>query len=46
MYACDTNDLNNIYLLMYTYLYLRDFKEADQFLAKICRDHEATGEKN
>ena len=34
MYRCDTNDLNNIYLLMYTYLYLRDFKEANRLLQK------------
>ena len=34
MYNCDTNDLNNNYLLMYTYLYLRDFKEADRLLQK------------
>jgi TolB-like protein/AraC-like DNA-binding protein/Flp pilus assembly protein TadD len=34
MYAGDTNDPDNIYLLMYTYLYLRDFKEADRLLQK------------
>ena len=34
MYACDTEDLNNIYELMYTYLYLRDFKEAGRLLQK------------
>jgi TolB-like protein/AraC-like DNA-binding protein len=34
MYMCDTNDLNNIYLLMYTYLYLRDFKEAGRLMQK------------
>ncbi|MFY9153207.1 MAG: helix-turn-helix domain-containing protein [Prolixibacteraceae bacterium] len=34
MYACDTDDLNNIYELMYTYLYLRDFKEANHWLQK------------
>ena len=34
MYSCDTIDLNNIYLLMYTYLYLRDFKEAERFMQK------------
>jgi TolB-like protein/AraC-like DNA-binding protein/Tfp pilus assembly protein PilF len=34
MYSGDTNDLNNIYLLMYTYLYQRDFKDANQLLQK------------
>ena len=32
--TCDTNDTNNIYLLMYTYLYLRDFREAQRLLQK------------
>jgi TolB-like protein/AraC-like DNA-binding protein len=34
MYACDTKDLDNIYLLMYTYLYMRNFKEAYILLQK------------
>ena len=32
LYACDTKKPNNIYLLMYTYLYLRDFREANLLL--------------
>ncbi len=34
MYACDTKDIDNIYLLMYTYIYMRDFKEAYILLQK------------
>jgi TolB-like protein/AraC-like DNA-binding protein len=34
MYACDTKKLSNIYLLMYTFLYLRDFREAERLLQK------------
>ena len=34
MYACDKEDPDNIYLLFYTYLYLRDFKNADLLLQK------------
>lgn len=34
MYTCDTDNLNNIYELMYTYLYLRDFKTANQWFQK------------
>jgi TolB-like protein/AraC-like DNA-binding protein len=34
MYACNTEDLDNIYWLFYTYLYLRDFREADLLMQK------------
>ncbi|MDP2087919.1 MAG: helix-turn-helix domain-containing protein [Flavobacteriaceae bacterium] len=34
MYACDTEDLDNIYLLFYTYLYLRDFDKASLLMQK------------
>ena len=34
MYACDTEDLGNIYLLLYTYLYLRDFNKASLLMQK------------
>jgi tetratricopeptide (TPR) repeat protein len=34
MYICDTTELSNIYLLMYTNLYLRDFKEAERLMQK------------
>lgn len=34
MYECDTTNLKNIYLLLYTHLYLRDFREAGVLLQK------------
>lgn len=34
MYNCDTENLENIYLLFYTYLYLRDFKNATILMQK------------
>lgn len=34
MYNCDTENLDNIYLLFYTYLYLRDFKNAKILMQK------------
>ena len=46
MYRIDTDDINNIYLLMYTYLYLRDFKEAGRLLQKYEGHNEATRQKN
>lgn len=45
MYACDTVDLNNIYELMYTYLYLRNFKEADRWLQKYITKMNQQGRK-
>lgn len=32
MYGCNTKDPNNIYRLLYTCLYLRDFREAEKLL--------------
>jgi len=34
MYACDTEDSDNILMLFHTYLYLRDFKEAFLLMQK------------
>jgi TolB-like protein/AraC-like DNA-binding protein/Flp pilus assembly protein TadD len=45
MYACDTNNLKNIYLLLYTYLYLRDFKEAGLLLQKYTEIMKQQGRK-
>ena len=45
MYACDTNNLKNIYLLLYTYLYLRDFKEAGLLLQKYIEIMKQQGRK-
>jgi TolB-like protein/AraC-like DNA-binding protein len=45
MYKCDTEDLNNIYQLMSTYIYLRDFKEANLLLNKYLRIKKQQGRK-
>lgn len=45
MYACDTKNTNNIYLLMYTYLYLRDFREAERLMQKYIEIMKQQGRK-
>ena len=45
MYACDTNKINNIYLLMYTFLYLRDFTEAERLMQKYLEIMKLQGRK-
>jgi TolB-like protein/AraC-like DNA-binding protein len=45
MYACDTNNLKNIYLLLYTYLYQRDFREAGLLLQKYTEIMKQQGRK-
>ena len=45
MYACDTKSSNNIYLLMYTFLYLRDFREAERLLQKYIEIMKQQGRK-
>ena len=45
MYSCDTKNSNNIYLLMYTYLYLRDFREAERLMQKYIEIMKQQGRK-
>jgi TolB-like protein/AraC-like DNA-binding protein len=45
MYKCDTENLNNIYQLMSTYIYMRDFKEAGLLLNKYIRIKKQQGRK-
>ena len=45
MYACNTKNPDNIYLLMYTNLYLRDFREAERLMQKYIEIMKQQGRK-
>ena len=45
LYACDTTNSDNIYLLMYTFLYPRDFREAERLMQKYLEIMKQEGRK-